>query len=120
MSDDLHALEAWAGALLAKLQLSQRRAINHKVAIDLRRGQAQRIKAQQGAGRHCLPGARAAQGVQGKERAHQTAESGDVRQDSYRQAPESEGERRPDRGRLFWLGGARGACASVWPERPHC
>lgn len=48
MSDDLHALEAWAGALLAKLQQAQRRAINHKVAIDLRRSQAQRIKAQQG------------------------------------------------------------------------
>lgn len=48
MNDDLHALEAWAGALLAKLQPAQRRAINHKVAIDLRRSQAQRIKAQQG------------------------------------------------------------------------
>lgn len=48
MSDDLHALEAWAGALLAKLQPARRRAINHKVAIDLRRSQAQRIKAQQG------------------------------------------------------------------------
>ncbi|MDN2707959.1 phage virion morphogenesis protein [Janthinobacterium sp. SUN118] len=48
MSDDLHALEAWAGALLAKLQPAQRRAVNHKVAIDLRRSQAQRIKAQQG------------------------------------------------------------------------
>ncbi|MGX9785903.1 phage virion morphogenesis protein [Janthinobacterium lividum] len=48
MSDDLHALDAWAGALLAKLQPAQRRAINHKVAIDLRRSQAQRIKAQQG------------------------------------------------------------------------
>ena len=48
MSDDLHALEAWAGALLAELQPAQRRAINHKVAIDLRRNQAQRIKAQQG------------------------------------------------------------------------
>ena len=48
MSNDLHALEAWAGALLAKLQPAQRRAINHKVAIDLRRNQAQRIKAQQG------------------------------------------------------------------------
>ena len=47
MRDDLHALEAWAGALLAKLQPAQRRAINHKVAIDLRRSQAQRIKAQQ-------------------------------------------------------------------------
>ena len=48
MSDDLHTLEAWAGTLLAKLQPAQRRAINHKVAIDLRRSQAQRIKAQQG------------------------------------------------------------------------
>ena len=48
MSGDLHALEAWAGTLLAKLQPAQRRAINHKVAIDLRRSQAQRIKAQQG------------------------------------------------------------------------
>jgi len=48
MSNDLHALEAWAGALLAKLQPAERRAINHKVAIDLRRSQAQRIKAQQG------------------------------------------------------------------------
>ncbi|UQV45015.1 phage virion morphogenesis protein [Janthinobacterium lividum] len=48
MSEILHALEAWAGALLAKLQPAQRRAINHKVAIDLRRSQAQRIKAQQG------------------------------------------------------------------------
>src|SRR5450830_1881599 len=48
MSGDLRALEAWAGALLAKLQPAQRRAINHKVAIDLRRSQAQRIKAQQG------------------------------------------------------------------------
>jgi phage virion morphogenesis protein len=38
----------WAGALLAKLQPAQRRAINHKVAIDLRRSQAQRIKSQQG------------------------------------------------------------------------
>ncbi|WP_426088842.1 phage virion morphogenesis protein [Janthinobacterium sp. PSPC1-1] len=41
MSDDLHALETRAGALLAKLQPAQRRAINHKVAIDLRRSQAQ-------------------------------------------------------------------------------
>ncbi|TDY36842.1 phage virion morphogenesis protein [Janthinobacterium sp. 75] len=48
MSADLHALETWAGALLAKLQPAQRRAVNHKVAIDLRRSQAQRIKAQQG------------------------------------------------------------------------
>lgn len=48
MTDDLHALETWAGAPLAKLQPAQRRAINHKIAIDLRRSEAQRIKAQQG------------------------------------------------------------------------
>ena len=48
MSDDLHTLATWAGTLLAKLQPAQRRAIHHKVAIDLRRSQAQRIKAQQG------------------------------------------------------------------------
>ena len=48
VSNDLRALETWAGALLAKLQPAQRRAINHQVAIDLRRSQAQRIKAQQG------------------------------------------------------------------------
>ncbi|OEZ67455.1 phage virion morphogenesis family protein [Janthinobacterium sp. HH103] len=48
MSDNLHTLATWAGALLAKLQPAQRRAINHKVAVDLRRSQAQRIKAQQG------------------------------------------------------------------------
>ena len=41
-------MATWAGALLAKLQPAQRRAIYHKVAIDLRRSQAQRIKAQQG------------------------------------------------------------------------
>ncbi|PHV30220.1 phage virion morphogenesis protein [Janthinobacterium sp. BJB312] len=48
ISDDLHTLATWASALLATLQLAQRRAINHKVAIDLRCSQAQRIKAQQG------------------------------------------------------------------------
>lgn len=48
MSEELHRLEAWARALLVKLQPAQRRAVNHKVAIDLRRSQMQRIKAQQG------------------------------------------------------------------------
>ena len=36
ISEGLHALEARADALLAKLQPAQRRAINHKVATDLR------------------------------------------------------------------------------------
>ncbi|WP_425324006.1 phage virion morphogenesis protein [Janthinobacterium aestuarii] len=48
MSGNLHTLATLASALLAKLQPAQRRAINHKVAIDLRRSQTQRIKAQQG------------------------------------------------------------------------
>ncbi|WP_161784175.1 hypothetical protein [Janthinobacterium sp. RA13] len=45
MSGNLHTLATWASALLAKLQPAQRRAINHNVAIDLRRRQAQGIKA---------------------------------------------------------------------------
>ena len=66
MSDDLHALEAWAGALLAKLQPAQRRAINHKVAIDLRRSQAQRIKAQQGPDGTAYPARKRRKELKGK------------------------------------------------------
>ena len=66
MSDDLHALEAWAGALLAKLQPAQRRAINHKVAIDLRRSQAQRIKAQQGPDGTAYPARKQRKELKGK------------------------------------------------------
>ncbi|WP_442783294.1 phage virion morphogenesis protein [Collimonas fungivorans] len=47
MNDDLHALEAWAGALLAQLQPGQRRSITRKIAQDLRRSQVQRIANQQ-------------------------------------------------------------------------
>ncbi|MEM4990643.1 phage virion morphogenesis protein [Collimonas sp. H4R21] len=47
MSDDLHALESWAGALLAKLQPGQRRVVTRKIAQELRRSQAQRIASQQ-------------------------------------------------------------------------
>ncbi|MEG0879997.1 MAG: phage virion morphogenesis protein [Janthinobacterium sp.] len=66
MSDDLHALEAWAGPLLAKLQPAQRRAINHKVAIDLRRSQAQRIKAQQGPDGAAYPARKRRKELKGK------------------------------------------------------
>lgn len=47
MNDDLKALEQWAGALLAKLSPTARRAINLRVAKDLRHSQQQRIRAQQ-------------------------------------------------------------------------
>jgi len=47
MNDNLHALEAWAGALLAQLQPSQRRVVTRRIAQDLRRSQAQRIASQQ-------------------------------------------------------------------------
>ncbi|MEM4987652.1 phage virion morphogenesis protein [Collimonas sp. H4R21] len=47
MSDDLHTIEHWAGALLAQLQPGQRRVITHKIAQDLRRSQARRIASQQ-------------------------------------------------------------------------
>ena len=66
MSGDLHTLEAWAGALLAKLQPAQRRAINHKVAIDLRRSQAQRIKAQQGPDGTAYPARKRRKELKGK------------------------------------------------------
>ena len=66
MSDDLHALEAWAGALLGQLQPAQRRAINHKVAIDLRRSQAQRIKAQQGPDGAAYPARKRRKELKGK------------------------------------------------------
>ena len=47
MNDDLHALEAWVGALLAQLQPGQRRIVTRRIAQDLRRSQAQRIASQQ-------------------------------------------------------------------------
>lgn len=46
MSDDLQALEQWAGALLSRLQPSERKALTRAVAQDLRRSQQQRIAAQ--------------------------------------------------------------------------
>ncbi|MDY7546713.1 phage virion morphogenesis protein [Glaciimonas sp. CA11.2] len=47
MSDDLQAIEEWAGALLLKLAPAQRRAVNKQVAQDLRRSQVKRIVSQQ-------------------------------------------------------------------------
>jgi phage virion morphogenesis protein len=47
MTEDLRAIEQWAGALLAKLQPGQRRILTRKIAQDLRRSQAQRITSQQ-------------------------------------------------------------------------
>lgn len=47
MTDDLHAIEHWAGVLLAKLQPGQRRVVTRKIAQELRRSQAQRIASQQ-------------------------------------------------------------------------
>ncbi|WP_286976816.1 phage virion morphogenesis protein [Pseudomonas sp.] len=46
MTDDLNALEDWAGALLTKLQPKERRQLNTSIARELRRSQQQRIAAQ--------------------------------------------------------------------------
>jgi len=46
MTEDLRAIELWAGALLVRLQPAQRRVVMRKIAQDLRRSQAQRIAAQ--------------------------------------------------------------------------
>ena len=44
--DELHALEAWAGRLLAQLQAPARRAALRDIACDLRRSQQARIAQQ--------------------------------------------------------------------------
>lgn len=46
MSENLKALEDWAGALLAKLEPGARRKLTQEVARDLRRNQQQRIATQ--------------------------------------------------------------------------
>ncbi|MFC3338143.1 phage virion morphogenesis protein [Paracandidimonas soli] len=46
MDGDLHALEDWLAGLLAKLEPAQRRAVNRRVAFELRRSQASRIAQQ--------------------------------------------------------------------------
>lgn len=47
MSDDLQALEDWAGALLNRMEPKERRTLTQRLARELRRSQQQRIKAQQ-------------------------------------------------------------------------
>lgn len=45
-TDNLHALEDWASALLAKLNAGERRKLTQSIARDLRRSQQQRITVQ--------------------------------------------------------------------------
>lgn len=46
MTDNLRALEEWAGALLAKLETGERRRLNQQIGRSLRRSQQQRIATQ--------------------------------------------------------------------------
>lgn len=46
MTEDLYALERWAGALLAKLSPTRRRQLNRKIAIALRQSSTKRIAGQ--------------------------------------------------------------------------
>ena len=46
MTDNLNALEDWAGALLAKLSPGERRKLGTTIGRELRRSQQQRIAAQ--------------------------------------------------------------------------
>lgn len=46
MTDNLQALEDWAGALLNRLEPKARRQLCQSIARDLRRSQQQRIRAQ--------------------------------------------------------------------------
>ena len=47
MADSLQQLENWAAPLLAKLSQAEQRKLVRSIAADLRRRQAERIKAQQ-------------------------------------------------------------------------
>ncbi|WGS42159.1 phage virion morphogenesis protein [Burkholderia sp. JSH-S8] len=47
MMDDLHAIERWAGGLLARLSPAARRQLLRELGRDLRRAQQSRIAAQQ-------------------------------------------------------------------------
>lgn len=46
MTDNLNALEEWAGALLAKLSPGERRKLGNTIGRELRRNQQQRIASQ--------------------------------------------------------------------------
>ena len=46
MTDNLHALEEWAGLLLAKLSPGERRKLGNNIGRELRRNQQKRIAAQ--------------------------------------------------------------------------
>ncbi|WP_397377120.1 phage virion morphogenesis protein [Pseudomonas sp.] len=67
MSDELTALEDWAGALLAKLQPAERRKLNQSVARELRRSQQQRIAAQQNPDGSAYTPRKARQNLRGKQ-----------------------------------------------------
>ncbi|WP_088503455.1 phage virion morphogenesis protein [Burkholderia ubonensis] len=47
MMDDLHAIEKWAGGLLAKLAPAARRRLFRELGRDMRRAQQSRVAAQQ-------------------------------------------------------------------------
>ncbi len=46
MTDNLHALEDWAGVLLARLEPGARRQLNQQIGRELRRSQQQRVASQ--------------------------------------------------------------------------
>ena len=46
MTDNLHALEEWAGLLLAKLSPGERRKLGNSIGRELRRNQQKRIASQ--------------------------------------------------------------------------
>lgn len=46
MTDNLNALEEWAGALLAKLSPGERRKLGNTIGRELRRSQQQRVASQ--------------------------------------------------------------------------
>lgn len=67
-NDDLNALEGWVAPLIAKLQPQARRALTRKIALEVRREQRDRIKAQ-----------KAPDGTSYAPRAHSRQKQGDIK-----------------------------------------
>ncbi|AMP13432.1 phage virion morphogenesis protein [Collimonas pratensis] len=95
MSGNLHALEAWASALLAQLQPGQRRVVTRKIALDLRRSQAQRIASQQAPDGATYPARKKRKDLRGKKgriKRQKTAMFGKIRTQQFLKTQQDENQ----------------------------
>ena len=106
MNDDLHALEAWAGALLAQLQPGQRRVVTRKISQDLRRSQAQRIASQQAPDGAPFATCKQRKNLRGKKGRIKRQKVAMFSEDPDSEKSENRARRKSAIGRLLWARGA--------------